>query len=442
MSEPAKPIQGLPEHPYTDAAVQLAAQTSPLAGGQTYTPEYTREDADVIVSESSEWGRADRNGVVYIADGETVDVSGLGNFDLDGTVVCGGRHKPNTEPGMVVDNEGGPGSASYDGIFRAENQAGHVEGIRIRGPTWYPERAGRYEQESPSDARCWPGYHHIEKSGTRSERDEKRSAVFGRGVYLWPAGSTVRNCDIHGFIHAGVSVGAAQRVPENIEITHNQIHNCCTPGLGYPINIYNGYVLSKWNYFNAYRHSITGFGHPTCGYISRYDVHGPDALLSPVDMHNLAENGGSSGDLTAGDYVHVDRSTFLGEYRFETPGWYSKDDQPAIGIRGTPEDGIYVMRSQFMQPGADDAFMEVNVSGFDRWHTQNNEFGEENWTADQGVGIDFDDVDGGEQGGSVPHDRHEAIEAQARALARHLQRLQTHATAPTTETDANADAEA
>ena len=429
MSAPPKPIKGLPEHPFADADVQYAARTTELAGGETYSPKFTRADADVVVSEPSEFARADRNDVVYIADETRVDVTGLDQFSLDGTVVCGGRHKPNTEPGMVVDTEGGPGSISYRGIFNARDTAGHIEGIRIRGPSWYPERAGRYEKDAPSDARCWPGYHHIEKTGTRQERDEKRSAIFGRGISVWPSGCTIRNCDIHGFVHAGVSVGAASRVPEDIQITQNQIHNCATPGLGYPINIYNGYVLSKWNYFNAYRHSITGFGHPTCGYISRRDVHGPDALLTPIDMHNLAENGGSSGDLTAGDYVHVDRSTVLASHRFETPTWYSKSEQPAIGIRGTPEDGIYVSNSQFMQESKDEAFREVNVSGFDRWHWNGNEFGKDNWTQENGVGMDFESGAGSGGGGSVPaalRDRTEAQRARARALIDHLERIQQH----------------
>lgn len=427
MSAPARPIRGLPEHPYTDEIVQRAAENTPLAGKESFTPEYTEDDADIIVSEPSEFARADRHNVVYIADGERIDVTGLDPFDLSNTVVAGGRHKPNTEPGMVVDTEGGPGSVSYRGIFQAENGPGHVHGIRLRGASWYPERAGEYEMVAPSDARCWPGYHHIpggpddeEVTNTRKERDKLRDAVFGRGISLWHSGSTVRNCDIHGFIHAGVSVGARTRVPTNVEITQNQIHNCCTSGLGYPINVYNGEVLSKWNYFNAYRHSITGFGYPTCAYTSRYDVFGPDALLSPIDMHQLGENV-TGGGAVAGKYVHVDHSTILASHRFETPGWYSKKTQPAIGIRGYAEDGIYVSNNQFMQDSQSAAMMHINVSDkFRDWHFNSNQYGKENWTIDSGVGIDFASVPPIQ---SLDDTSRDARRAKARALSQHLKRL-------------------
>lgn len=425
-------METLPEHPYADRDVQRAADTTPLAGGATYDPEWTREDADIIVSERGEFDRADQYGVVYIADNEVIDVSGLDQFSLDGTAVIGGRHKfsreEDNEAGMVVDTEGGPGSISYRAIFNAESTPGHVEGIRIRGPSWHPERAGRYQKESPSDARCWPGYTHVPKEGTtRSERDEMRSEVFSRGVSLWPSGSSVRNCDIHGFTHAGVNVGARRRIPSNIEVTHNQIWSCAIPGLGYPLNIYNGEVLSKYNYYNQYRHSITGFGYGTCGYTTRYDVHGPDALLTPVDMHTLAENG-SEGNYTAGKYVHVDHSTFLAYKRFETPGWYSKDDCPAISIRGYPDDGVYVTNCQFLHANREAATDHRNISSGDHykdWAFSNNEYQRDNWTTGNGAQIDFEAAKsgGGSVSGALPYTRDQRAKkkAQSRAYAENLQ---------------------
>lgn len=420
------PIQGLPEHPYTDEDVQRAAQTTPLAGGRTYSPRYDKEDADIVVSEPTEFERADSRDLVYIADNTKVDVTGLDQFNLGGTVVIGGRHDPSVEAGMIVDRDGGPGSISYRGIFSATSQ-GHIEGIKLRGPSWYPDRAGVYEQEAPTDARCWPGYTHIEKEGTtRSERDDMRSANFSRGVNITASGCTVRNCDIHGFTHAGVSVGSRNDVPTDVEISRSMIHNCAIPGLGYPINIFNGEVLSEFNYFNAYRHSITGFGHPTLKYTTRYDVHGPDALLTPIDMHALAENG-TAGDMTAGNAVHIENSTVLAYVRFSTPGWYSKSEQPAIGIRGEPRDAIYVEDSQFLHDGPSQAFDQRNTGSVEEfWRLSGNEYGRDNWTNEKGAQVDFNSdapLDDPALGPTVPRRHQEARESRRRAFVGHLAEL-------------------
>lgn len=427
---------GLPDHPYTDADVQRAARETPLAGGETFEPEWTEDDVDVIVSEPSEWDRADQNDVVYLADDERIDVTGRETFDLEGTVVCGGRHKsdPNSdegvEAGLIVDTEGGPGSVSYGGIFEARYEAGHLQGIRVRGPSWYPERAGRYQQEAPLDARCWPGYTHIRKEGTTlRERTRMRDAISSRGLTSYADGTTVRNCDIHGFTNAGVSSGARNIVPENVEVTHSALHNCAIPGLGYPLNVVNGEVLSKYNYYNAYRRAITGFGYGSVGYTSRYDVFGPDALLAPVDMHAINENGGADDDSTAGKYVHVDRSTFLAYKRFETPGWYSYSKCPAVVVRGEPTEGIYVTNSQFLHQDRDEACDQRNVGGLDDWWSfDNNEFERENWTPENGAGVAFGsgESDGSSETPTVEYDYDpiEARRARGRTVADHLGELQ------------------
>lgn len=405
-------------NPLNTEQAENALENSPVGGGTGVTPRYTERNADVIVSEWSELERADSNDVVYLADNETIQVTDS-HFNLSGTALVGGRHKPGVRAGTLDVRTSGPGSASYVGAVRAFSSPGHVEGIIVNGPSWYPDRADEYSETHPTDVRSWPGYEHISKDGTtRSQRDDMRSSVFSRGINL-RTGGTVRNCDVHGFTHAGVSVGTRHDKPE-VSITRSKLHNCCMPGLGYPVNLYNGTIISEYNFYNAYRHSITGFGYPDCGYITRNDVHGPDAMLTPVDMHCLSENG-SPGDLTAGKYLRVENCTFLAAERFETPGWYSRRGCPAVGIRGRPARGAegYTTRNcHFAHDSEDDALDQRNVPRFTSWTRSNNDYSIENWSDGNGAPVDWT--------GAPVDDRSQGVErrrARSRAIAESLGRI-------------------
>ncbi|ADJ14451.1 hypothetical protein HacjB3_05300 [Halalkalicoccus jeotgali B3] len=264
--------------------------------------------------------------------------------------------------------------------------------MRIDGPSWRPEMADGYRLLEQADVIDWPGYEPISRDGTTlSERDDMRSEVFSRGLNARVDG-TVRNIEARGFTHAALSFGSRNHTPD-VTVSRSMLHNCAVPGYGYGINLYNGTVTSELNYYDATRHAITGFGHPDCGYTCRGDLFGPNAMLTPIDMHNLDENGGEDGDLTAGKFLNTYECTFLARERFATPGWYSRSGCPAIGIRGHPAPGApgYDTRDcQFVHFEEGDALDQRNVSFPTGWRRSGNEFGGlENWSEGKGAPVNW-----------------------------------------------------
>ena len=392
------------------SAAQRSLERSVVGGGKSVSPTLTEDDADVVVSETSEFLRADRNDVVYLADGETVQVTDEA-FNVAGTKLIGGRHKPGVTPGTVDVRSAGPDSAAYRGAIRANSGSRwHVEGIRILGPMWDKSKAGNYYRNPmrPLPVEQWPGFGEINKDRmTRSQRDAFRSKNMSRGINAYVSGS-VRNIEAAGFLHAAVSFGAKSYRP-NVRVTNSYIHNCATPGYGYAINHFNGNLLSQHNYFDATRHAITGFGWPTCEYTTREDVYGPNWMLTPVDMHNLAEN--QQSGLTAGKRLDVERCTFLTSTQPRTPTWYSAGNCAAVGIRGHPAKGApgySTVDCQFVHDRESRALAQRNVSFPTGWRRSGNEYGGiANWSDRKGAPVDW----------SVPEEEDRGV-AQRRARSR------------------------
>lgn len=378
--------------PFDDLkAAERSLLESPIGGGSSVSPSYTREDADVVVSETSEFLRADRNDVVYLADGETVQVTDE-PFDVSGTKLIGGRHK-GVEPGTVDVRTGGTGSAARRGAIRA-NSGGrwHVEGIKLRGQLWDSSKENDYFdnllEQNPVDE--WPGHAPINKDRmNRSERDAFRKNNMSRGINAYVSGS-VKNIDAGGFLHAAVSIGAKSYTPI-VTVKNSMLHNNPVAGYGYGVNHFNGDLLSEQNFYDACRHAITGFGWKDCEYTTREDVFGPNQMLFPVDMHNLAEN--KQTGLDAGKRLDVENCTFLASRRPRTPTWYSAGKSPGVKIRGHPHPGApgYTTRDcEFAHAKESDALEQVNVRFPTGWKRSGNEYGgPSSWSGDKGVPIDW-----------------------------------------------------
>lgn len=371
-------------------AAEQALLDSRIGGGSAVSPRYTESDADVIVSETSEFRRADDNDIVYIADGETVQVSSE-PFDISGTKLIGGRHKDGVEPGTVDVRTGGPDSAAYRGAIRANSGGSwHAEGFKIRGPLWDSSKESDYynnllEQNPVSE---WPGFGEINKDKmNRSERDAFRKRYLSRGINAYVSGSA-RNLDIGGFLHAGISIGAKSYKPD-VTVKNSALHNCATPGYGYGVNHFNGELLSEQNFYDANRRSITGFGWKDCEYTTREDLFGPNQLLAPVDMHNLAEN--KQTGLDAGKRLDCERCTFVTATRVDTPTWYSGGKSPGMKVRGHPHSGApgYTTRDcEFAHSKESDALSQVNVSFPTGWKRSGNSYSELH--DEKGVPIDWE----------------------------------------------------
>ena len=386
-------------------AAQRSLEQSVIGGGSSVEPSLTRSDADVVVSETSEFLRADRNDVVYLADDEVVQVSDEA-FNVEGTKLIGGRHKEGVEPGTVDVRSAGPNSASYRGAIRANSGSRwHVEGIKILGPLWDESKADDYYDSllEPKPVDKWPGYAGINKDRMdRSERDAFRKSNMSRGINAYVSGS-VKNIEAAGFLHAAVSFGAKSYTP-TVRVEESFLHNCPVPGYGYAVNHFNGDLLSERNFYDATRHAITGFGWPDCEFTTRKDIYGVNWMLTPVDMHNLAEN--KQSGLTAGKRLDVENCTFLTDSQPRTPTWYSSGNCAAVGIRGHPASGApgySTVDCQFVHSSESRALAQRNVSFPTGWSRSGNEYGGPgNWSGGKGAPIDWDVQEPSEPVDSTP----------------------------------------
>lgn len=431
----------LEQHPYRDRDIRRdILPTTPVAGGEMHNSDYSKEDADIVVSERSELERADQYSTVYIADGVEINADGMDTFSLDGTVVIGGRGQTATDefgsedgsydgehPGRITFDESGPGSSCYNGFFKASSDPGHIEGIEIQGPEWHPDR----EDGHPTGLM----YYEDAPTNSPSERETIREQNFSRGITAYADGCTFRNINIAGFTHAAISAGAASIAPE-ITVSRCHLHDCLIVGFGYPINIYNGHVNSEQNYYNAFRHAITGFGHERCSYRMEGDIIGPDGLMFAIDMHNLNEN--NSGGMTAGKSVTVENVTHLMKRRRDLDTWYNEIVSPAMVMGGTPVEQYRCENMQVLHDKPSKPFTDGTPwsqggcapgEPLHDWEFKNNQYGFSNWTDDGGANVtlngesstDSDTNDSGKpekrrKGPAVPYTRRGAF---SEILARH-----------------------
>lgn len=394
---PFEPERGHPnafpdEHPYSDRDVRLALShpENDVGGGQSYDNLHTPDDAEVVVSTEDEIKSLGEDTTAYIEDGAVIDLSSP--FNASNRTVLGGRGRPGVHAGMIrkttVDESTGTG------IIRMNDGPGKLEGIRVQGPSWYPERAAEYREKDPKNALALPGYEDTpgpEEEPDAGARVDDRNAVFSRGINMYAGDCELRNIEVRGFTHSCVSSGAAGITPDNT-VTDSHLHNTCMAGYGYPLNLFNGTVISKRNYYNAYRHATTGFGYSESGYRLENDIIGPDCLLTAIDMHNLEEN--HSGGLTAGGFMEAVDCTWLPKYRMEAPGWYNSTETSVMHSRGYAalENGYKTIRVKSVQEPREAACIRSNVEDGETWQDwvfENNEWGVERWS-DDAVGAPVD----------------------------------------------------
>jgi hypothetical protein len=125
----------------------------------------------------------------------------------------------------------------------------------------------------------------------------------------------VDNCEVFGWTAAGFIPGTKETATQGW-FHHNSMHHNQMAHLGYGMDLQNGVHLVEWNYFDANRHSIAGFGHRENGYEARFNVVGSNVdhpHFFQFDMHSLGENiesGPLSDSQMAGKYVNVHHNVF------------------------------------------------------------------------------------------------------------------------------------
>ena len=150
----------------------------------------------------------------------------------------------------------------------------------------------------------------------------------------------VDNCEIWGW--NGAAIGIAGTGGSDMKaggyIHHNYIHHCQMEGLGYGVVVSGGATsLIEANYFDYCRHAIAGSGVAGDGYEARYNICGPNFIVS--SSHNFDMHGVVTGSTTiAGDTIKIHHNTFM------ATGPLSSFP---VAIRGVPRDGAYIDHNWF-----------------------------------------------------------------------------------------------
>jgi hypothetical protein len=146
-----------------------------------------------------------------------------------------------------------------DAVFRVGGDDARITGLRIRG--------------------AFPDSYVTHEDGISYSNDGNT------GIEIASSGAEIDNCEICGFVLAGIYVESGDG---STHVHHSFVHQNNTQGLGYGVAV--GYdesaaPLVEYNYFDANRHSVaaTGENH---GYTARYNHFGPTSVMHPIDIHD------------------------------------------------------------------------------------------------------------------------------------------------------------
>lgn len=292
-------LRGLGAAGLTAASTSLSGCVALLFGGGNRTSggtpvsfaslrnRITKHQVDRTVSTRSQLINAvgKPGTTVWIPGDVTIDMTGETRVEIANNVtIASNRNLGGKSGGMITTTD-----RRNFGVFITKNSDVHfrVTGVRLQGPrTEYfdPLAVGR-------------SLYDFAVTGFRA---------YGKSV-------VVDNCELFGWTNAAFIPGTNQ-TPTQGWFHHNSMHHNQMNHLGYPMDLYNGQHLIEWNYFNANRHSIAGFGYPSNGYEARFNVVGPDAIQHAFDMHYLGENldalGRSKRGTVAGKYVNIHHNIF------------------------------------------------------------------------------------------------------------------------------------
>ena len=320
--------------------------TAAVAALGTETAAAMAESADAHVSTADELvvaAEARDVRTVWIESDATIDLSGYERIPLENMALLSGRA------------DGVPGAKLYtdeypDRLFQTAGRV-HIAGMRFQGAN-----------ESHF---AWPGY----SSGMIS------AAIGVEGDV------TVENCELHGWTHAGVAVGAPD-VSARAYIRDCDFHHCQMGGLGYGVNLYEGDARIERCTFDYTRHAIAAGGAggaDNARYTAIDNFHGPNTVLHGFDMHG-------NDDWTAGDWIVIRNNTF------------TFDHQNAVKIRGVPKNACWIDYNQFLHsdgpeaPGTpDSAVRQIHYGSaepFANIELSGNVYRPRDWTVPAGAPLD------------------------------------------------------
>lgn len=303
----------------------------------------TRSDADRVVAGRDAFvdavRSADVDATIWIPGDATIDMSGWADLDPPAGLTIASNRAP---------SEGRPGGrihvrdTDHKYLFKTRANRLRLTGLRLEGP--HTEWMKQYR---PDKIRA---FGHFMGEACRFDNNE---------VYGWP--------------FCGFALGARNVAPGH-EIDYNHFHDNLMEGLGYGVELYNGFHQIHHNYFDRCRHAIAGFGYRENGFRARFNVVGPEPLSHAFDMHALEESVSGGGDV-AGSTIRVVSNLF--EFTSDLAG----RGQEAVAIRGIPENECYIAGNHFSHPGPPDApgshgdaFRQQRVDDWTNLRHEQNEF--------------------------------------------------------------------
>ncbi|WP_122090715.1 hypothetical protein [Halalkalicoccus subterraneus] len=359
---------------FTNDRVLECLEGRPIGGGVGHHADIGLADADVTVETRSAFFDALNSSadVIGIPGTARIDLSGE-DLTLSGQTIVSDRGIDGSPGALLYTTDHGHDSPAWDGGSNGRglitmDGGSRLSGVRLRGP-----------YHDYYDDPEYPGYIPLD-SGNTSERRQAREGRYARGLRILADDVEVDNCEIYGWPNQAIAIGTSSNAVSP-SIHHIYGHDCMMVGAGYVIDVFNGHPTIEMSYFNATRHAIAGFGHPTCGYTLEDSVFGPTTYSHAVDMHCLAENG-YGDDLTAGGRVEVRRCTFAFTHSIRDY------DCQAIAFRGYPDDVYITENNRFLHDvdpdfenpantsGQPVPYRQVNVgSGWHDWQSSGNQYG-------------------------------------------------------------------
>lgn len=290
----------------------------PLGGGPGYQHiasqgDHTASTLDELIAAL---GKAQAGDVVFIPGETEIDLTARIYVDklvleIPAGVTLAGNRGAADSAGAILTSD----ALDTPVMLRPLGPGVRVTGLRLRGPC--PKRYIEHWQRARDQ--LGPDY-----------REYYYKFPTSNGIVTTHDRLKVDNCEISGFAHAGVHL----RAGTGHRVHHCSIHHCQYQGLGYGVCLNTATAKIDHNLFNWNRHSIAGTGRPPCGYEAAHNVELGESLSHCFDMHGGRDRG--DGTNTAGTLIEIHHNTF-------------RAAQPAVKIRGKPEDACRVHHNWFVR---------------------------------------------------------------------------------------------
>lgn len=348
---------------HRDQTIRDALEYSPIAGGNAYHRYLASTDPShrVMASDADEVVRT-RDAFLNAIAGttpRTVWIPGDVSIDLTGKsvravnkVIASDRGMGGSKGALLYTRDKGINSPAFHGGgirggFMHLDGTTRLHGIRLRG-------ASHNEFDHPA----YPGYIPYRPS-------EGYNYYHARAINAHSSNVHIDNCEIYGWASSAVHIGSAS-THYSPTIEYNHIHDNFMTSAGYGVDVVRGRPTIRYNYFNAHRHSVDGFGFHDSSFHVEGNVFGPAVSSHAIDMHGLHNNLSTAATNTdpgstlwrgqAGGKMVVRYNTFYFTNIIPDANYDTGKHTWCVSIRGVPSPrpdgaGILIERNRIMHTG-------------------------------------------------------------------------------------------